>query len=109
MRRELPTGRPDGAGIDYLRENQHYHDAILTLAGNIHLRRLLAQLEFPAFRASFFRVFDEAERVASLADHGVIIDAIIAGEAKRAEDAMRKHVRRAARLAQRLPDSLFRA
>jgi DNA-binding GntR family transcriptional regulator len=108
LRGEVATGGT-GAGPDYVRENQHFHDTILRLAGNIHLHRLLAQLEFPAFRASFFRVFDEAERAASLGEHRVIIDAIVAGEAKRAEDAIRKHVRRAARLAQRLPDSLFRS
>ena len=108
-RSELSTSR-DGGGVDsYVRENQQFHDTILALAGNIHLPRLLAQLEFPAFRASFFRVFDAEERAASLTEHGIIIGAIIDGEPKRAEDAMRKHVRRAGRLAQRLPDSLFRS
>ncbi|HVO15077.1 MAG TPA: GntR family transcriptional regulator [Alphaproteobacteria bacterium] len=108
-RAEMQGSRDQLAVDAYVRENQRFHEAILALAGNIHLHRLLAQLEFPAFRASFFRVFDEAERAASLAEHGAIIGAIIDGQPKRAEDAMRKHVRRAARLAQRLPDSLFRS
>jgi len=108
-RSELSAGKEPLAVDTYVRENQRFHETILLLAGNIHLQRLLAQLEFPAFRASFFRVFDEAERAASLAEHGAIIGAIIEGQPKRAEDAMRKHVRRAARLAQRLPDSLFRS
>jgi DNA-binding GntR family transcriptional regulator len=109
IRAELATSR-DRAGVDdYVRENQRFHDAILKLAGNSHLPRLLAQLEFPALRVSFFRIFDEHEREASLAEHAVIIDAVIAGEPRRAEDASRKHVRRTGRLAQRLPDSLYRS
>jgi DNA-binding GntR family transcriptional regulator len=109
VRDELSNSRDRSGVDDYVRENQKFHDAILRLAGNSHLPRLLAQLEFPAFRASFFRVFDEAERTASLAEHGVIIGAIIDGDPRRAEDAIRKHVRRAGQLAQRLPNSLFRS
>ena len=109
VRSELATSRDRTSVDDYVRENQHFHDTILQLAGNSHLPRLLAQLEFPSFRASFFRVFDEEERAASLAEHGAIISAIIDGEPRRAEDAVRKHVRRAAQLAQRLPESLYRS
>ena len=109
IRAELATSRERAGVDDYLRENQHFHDAILRLAGNSHLPRLLAQLEFPALRASFFRVFDDHERAASLGEHAAIIDAIVAGEPRRAEDASRKHVRRTGRLAQRLPDSLYRS
>ena len=93
----------------YMEDNERFHNLILDLAGNPQIRRLVAQMQLPTLQQAFFRMFDQKLRAESLAQHGEIIDAILAGNPARAEKAMRTHVGRTGDLAKRLPDSLFGA
>lgn len=93
----------------YLEENDQFHNLIVDLSGNAVLGRQIAQLQLPTLRSAFFRLFDAALQTASLAQHREIIDAILSGDAARAERTMRSHVRRTIEIARRLPDGLFRA
>jgi DNA-binding GntR family transcriptional regulator len=93
----------------YLEENNEFHNLIVDLSGNDVLGRQIAQLQLPTLRAAFFRLFDATLQTASLAQHGEILDAIVDGDAGRAERVMRRHVRRTIDIAERLPNALFRA
>lgn len=93
---------------DHLWENRQFHDLVLELADNMHLGRVLDQLLMPVFQRAFFRVYDAALYKRSVADHRLILEAILAGDGAAAEDAMRAHVRWTAKLADNIPDSLFR-
>jgi DNA-binding GntR family transcriptional regulator len=100
------ASRPDI--LAYHQENDRFHALIVELSGNGALARQLAQVQLPALRAAFFRVLEPKLLEESVAQHRDIIDAVLKGDAVRAERAMRAHVRRTHDHSHRLPDALFR-
>lgn len=92
----------------YLDENDRFHHLIVDLSGNVPLGRQIDQLQLPTLRTAFFRLFEPTLQATSLAQHREILDAVIAGDAPRAERLMRAHIRRTTDIAKRLPDALFR-
>jgi len=104
LKRASSTPQP----LSYLEENDHFHQIIIELSGNDILGRQIAQLQLPTLRSAFFRLFDPALQASSIAQHREILEAIVAGDAGRAERAMRNHIRRTIDVARRLPDALFR-
>jgi DNA-binding GntR family transcriptional regulator len=109
--REMDLLRRDRVTFDparYLDENDRFHQLIIDLSGNSALGRQIRQLEWPALRTAFFRVFGPDLQAESLAKHRDVLGAILDGKAAVAERAMRAHVRRSIEICRRLPDSLFR-
>ncbi len=98
-------GREHGGGA--IAQRRHFYDVLIAIGDNgqliaimplmrIHLLRLQAQ---PWFSAT-----DLADRTA---EYGAITDAVLAGDPKRAEAAMRRHMQRMTLRLQRLPDAAF--
>lgn len=87
------VGRPTGglAGFDLAREQNHFYRALLRLAGNSELQRLLPQLHIHNLRIQL----NEAQSArAIMADYTAILQAILSGDSYEAERRMRDHVGR---------------
>ena len=88
----------DEAQATWTRVNGGFHEAILEAAGNLHLRELMHKSRsIPMLGAIRFRWHDidvvrEANR-----DHAEIFDAIVNGQAVRAEALAREHIYRGGR------------
>lgn len=92
--------------LKHMEENVELHGAIVAMAGNQRLTRMLEPLQIPGYRIQFLQLLDDERRVRSAEEHIAIIDALLAGDASRAERLMREHVRRAGRIAQLIPGRL---
>jgi DNA-binding GntR family transcriptional regulator len=75
---------------------QHFHDLLYEFAGNAVLRESAMRLTFPLNRLIFNELTGKERAGASLNEHDAVIDAILAGDAARAERAMRLHLRNGA-------------
>ncbi|HTR14976.1 MAG TPA: GntR family transcriptional regulator [Roseiarcus sp.] len=83
----------------YLEENSAFHDAIIALAGNLHLRGVSTQLRLPLIMAQVGDALTREALKQSVAEHRDVAKAILARDARAAAAAMRGHLERAAALA----------
>lgn len=93
-------GRTDT--MAYMDENERFHELVVELSGSKLLARLIPQLQVHAFRLLFRRmIVEDSAMPNSIADHADVAAAILVGNAKAAERAMRVHVRRSGELSVR--------
>lgn len=71
---------------------QVFHDILYEIAGNDVLKEAALRLTFPVNRRLFTELMGRARAEASHHEHDAIIEAILAGDAARAERAMRLHL-----------------
>lgn len=95
-----------GNALKHMEENVAFHHGIMVMGGNQRLLRMLEPLQMPGYRMQFLQLIDDRHRQTSASEHIGIIDAILAGDAVKAERLMREHVRHAAGLAQQIPGLL---
>jgi DNA-binding GntR family transcriptional regulator len=87
--------RSRGDTLAYMDENERFHELIVELSGSRLLARLIPQLQVHAFRLLFRRMaLEDTAMENSIREHDDVTAAILAGNAKAAERAMREHVRR---------------
>jgi DNA-binding GntR family transcriptional regulator len=87
--------RTRGDTLAYMDENERFHELIVELSGSRLLARLIPQLQVHAFRLLFRRMaLEDTAMENSIREHDDVTAAILAGNAKAAERAMREHVRR---------------
>ncbi len=90
----------DGQDVSgYMDRNESFHALIVELSGNELLARVVGALQVQAFRVFYRNLADAAAREQSITDHEAVAAAVLAGDARRAERAMRRHVRVAGRTA----------
>ena len=92
--------RPQGVGGDV--------DTLAELGGNPQLARILPTMQIHLLRLQVQPYTTAAGLGEQLRDYAEITGAVLAGNAPRAERAMRKHIRRARARYLRLPDEAFR-
>ncbi len=93
-------GRSDT--MAYMDENERFHELVVELSGSRLLARLIPQLQVHAFRLLFRRmIVEDSAMPNSIEDHAAVAAAILAGNAKAAERAMRVHVKRSGELSMR--------
>ena len=92
--------------LKHMEENVGLHRGIILMGGNQRLMRILEPLQMPGYRMQFLQLLDDKRRSASATEHIAIIDAILAGDANKAEKLMREHVRNAGKLAKQIPGLL---
>lgn len=100
---------PRASGATYHEENRRFHQAILDICGNKQLADLSRQLQLPLIMLQLSGVMTSEMYADSVKEHRAIASAILAGDAKRAERAMRKHLNRAQAIAKAMPRSVFRS
>jgi DNA-binding GntR family transcriptional regulator len=102
------TSRAETDPLAYMAHNSALHDEIFAVSQNRLLGQLASQLHTQTYRLQFKQLLrGEGSRQQSNDDHVVLVEAILAGNAKAAEKAMRRHVRRSAEVTSALPDSAF--
>lgn len=84
----------------HMAENVPFHEGLVQMSGNGRLVAVLRRMQIPAYRQRFLEVLDLERRQESVEEHLMVIDAILAGDADKAEELMRLHVRRSGELAQ---------
>jgi DNA-binding GntR family transcriptional regulator len=102
-----PTGR-ELAWNSFIRHNRLYHQTIVAISGNDLLFRLIDNLQLPVMMFQIGRAMAPENAAVSHHDHVLVAEAILAGDAKTAERAMRTHLRRSFDWVSRLPDRAFR-
>ncbi len=75
---------------------QLFHDLLYEIGGNAAIREAALRVTFPANRLVFSELMGKPRAEASLREHDEMIEAILAGDALRAERSMRSHLHNAA-------------
>ena len=96
------------ADIDNIDRRRHFYDTLAELGGNPQLARILPTMQIHLLRLQVQPYTTAAGLSEQLRDYAEITEAVLAGNARRAERAMRKHIRRARARYLRLPDEAFR-
>lgn len=104
---EMASERARSHASEYVEINERFHTTIVRISGNPPLAQLLDQLRTPFYRFQFRSRLQPEALGRGHADHAEIAAAILAGDAERAERAMRRHLRNSAKLIDSLPDDAF--
>lgn len=100
-------GRSEPDAYSYMDANTAFHGLIVDLAGNQVLTDLMTQLRTNAFRLQLVNLMSAPAREASIREHELVAEAILAGDARAAEAAMRQHVRRSYDAVLHVSEELF--
>ena len=84
--------------VDYMAENNVFHGAILTLAGNEQLRDLALKLQLPLIMSPVVELLTPEVLAASVREHRELALAIRGADADRAVAVARAHLKRAAEI-----------
>lgn len=93
----------------FIGQRHHFYDTLLAIAGNIQLARLLPTTQIQLLRLQIMPYLTAQDRQAQLDEYAAITKAVLAGEPKTAESAMRRHMRRSRERFARAPDEAFAA
>jgi len=107
LKRDMERSTRDADIERYVQLNRDFHDLLVECSGNPHLPALIANLQTQVMRFQFRSLLDHSAIIRSESDHEKILDAVLKGDAGRAEKAMRQHIRRSRDLVLRLPETLF--
>jgi DNA-binding GntR family transcriptional regulator len=89
--------------ITHMEKNVLLHDGIMRMSNNRSLERVIRPMQISGYRIQYLKLLDENRRRESAREHVQIIDAILAGDAERAELLMRQHIHGAGEMAKRIP------
>lgn len=87
-----------GNVMEYMQLNGEFHRAVARVSGNRPLINVLKRLKTQMIGFQYVKAFNMARMVTSHQHHKVVLDAILAGDGDKAEEAMRIHLRSAAEL-----------
>lgn len=93
--------------LAYGQLNRELHRAVLDLSENAELVRIVHQLSLPIFQAQFRGFLQPENQRSSHRQHKTIVAAILEGNPRAAEAAMRRHVRDGLRMVLHWPDENF--
>lgn len=93
----------------YIEENKRFHDAVVAASGNTQLAIVSRQLQLPLIMSQLSNALSADLLRHSVTEHRTIATAILDGNAKAAESAMRAHLGRAAAFTAGLPERVFRS
>ena len=108
MQAKLATwGAPAAAGRALAAERQHFYDVLIALGGNRELNTMLPVMRIHLLRLQVQPWFSATDIADRSAEYAAVIDAVLAGDARAAEAAMLRHMRRMTVRLARLPDAAF--
>ena len=90
-----------------IRQRVDFYNAMLAVGGNRELARIMPLLQIHQFRTQFHAYHSGSDMQSHFAEYAEIVEGILAGDAKRAERAMKRHIRNTGRRIQSLPDFAF--
>lgn len=91
---------------ELIRARNRFYECLVEIGGNDALGRMLPLMSVHLVRVQF-RAFQDQSNINRYIGYQQISEAVLAGDARRAELAGRRHVRRLDNLLQNLPDSAF--
>ncbi len=98
-------GEEDEAHL--LDQRRHFYDVLMEIGANSQLPSLLPTLRIHVLRLQVHSFLGMEDRRRHLKDYAEIASAVLAGDAKRAEKAMRQHIHRMRKALEALADSVF--
>jgi DNA-binding GntR family transcriptional regulator len=104
----LSAYRRGQAVPDELAKRRHFYDTLAIIGGNRQLNRIMPTIQIHLLRLQIQPYLNAAARRAQLQGYAETTSAVLAGDAARAERAMRKHIRRTRARYTGLPDDAFR-
>jgi DNA-binding GntR family transcriptional regulator len=107
--RRLQTFRDNGGSAGFLDERRRFYDTLIAIAGNYQLARTMPLMQIHLLRMQFQSYITPSDREQQFEDYQAITEAVLAGNANRAERVTRLHLRRACETLTRLPDEAFPA
>lgn len=96
------------APFERARIRNSFYRQIAQLSGNAELVRLIPSVQTHLIRVQFRAAYGAAAERRHVKDYQAVIDAILARDSAKAEQAMRQHIRRTAKAIMSLPDDVFR-
>lgn len=93
---------------DYIAENERFHTAIFLAAGNTQLLDLSRRLQLTLVMAQIRAALTAETLCRSLKEHRQIAEALLSGDAARADREVRTHLERAGALMVSMPERVFR-
>lgn len=99
---------PRHSTAEYLQENQNFHAAVMTAAGNSQLIKLNQQMHLSLIMSQISSSLTSHVIAASLHEHRMIASAIRSRDPRAADAAIRDHLRRAQDFMRAMPPDLFR-
>jgi DNA-binding GntR family transcriptional regulator len=105
----LLTFRNDGGTAAFLNERRGFYDTILQIGGNFELKRILPLMQIHLLRMQFQAYITPRDREKQFKEYLKLTEAILAGDAAKAQAAGAQHVRRTRLSLMRLPDEAFPA
>ena len=96
-------------GITLMRARTEFYDTLVNIGGNRELVRSTPLLQIHLMRMQFRQMTLVASSHQFFDEYEAIAAAVLAGDVRGAERAMRRHLRRARVRLNRLPDALFAA
>jgi len=88
-------------------KRRHFYDALIAIGGNSQLAGVMPLMQIHLLRLQaqpWFTADDLRDRTA---EYAAITEAVVAGDPKRAETAMRRHMQRMTARLRKLPDAAF--
>jgi DNA-binding GntR family transcriptional regulator len=83
----------DGSPKSYMDYNRRFHAAIVGHSSNADLVRLVSELHVPIFMLRLYHIIDLPFIKRAHHEHGEIAGHVLRGDSRRAEQAMRDHIR----------------
>lgn len=99
---------PRAPGLDYIEENNRFHEAIVTASGNRQLLTVTRQMQLPLIMYQLAGMLKPENIGASVAEHRAIAEAILAGDGGLAEARIKAHLERAMEVVRTMPPKVFR-
>jgi len=96
--------RPES--YDLIRARNRFYNCLVEIGGNDALGRMLPSMSVHLIRVQF-RAFQKHSNKYRFTDYHQISEAVLAGDARRAELAGRRHIRRLGDMLQHMPDNAF--
>lgn len=106
---DLDRAARSGNRAHYLESRRGFYDAMIDLGGNRELARVIPLSRTDLFRAQIETVQSDTQRKRHASGYGPIARAIIAGDPKKADLAVKKHFDGTRKTMTELPEDIFPA
>jgi DNA-binding GntR family transcriptional regulator len=104
---DLDRAARGGNRAHYLESRRRFYDAMIDLGGNRELARVIPLSRTDLFRAQIETVQSDVQRKRHASGYGPIAKAILSGDPKKADQAVKKHFDGTRKTMAELPDDIF--
>lgn len=103
----LLSYRDQGDSVDFMEARRRYYDVLLKAGGNQELKRAMPLMQIHLLRLQFQQRVSPEDRARQFREYERITEAVLSGDATRADRMTRLHIRRTRMTLSRLPETAF--